>query len=67
LDSLVEPESRGDPMLPLRWTLKSTRRLWAEPARLGHQAGANLVGELLHYLGYSLQANAKVIEGAQIG
>ncbi len=26
LDSLVEPESRGDPMSPLRWTLKSTRR-----------------------------------------
>lgn len=25
LDSLVEPESRGDPMSPLRWTLKSTR------------------------------------------
>jgi len=22
LDSLVEPESRGDPMSPLRWTLK---------------------------------------------
>ena len=65
LDSLVEPESRGDPMSPLRWTLKSTRKLAAELTRLGHRAGANLVGELLHYLGYSLQANAKVTEGAQ--
>jgi hypothetical protein len=65
LDSLVEPESRGDPMSPLRWTLKSTRVLAAELARLGHRAGANLVGELLHYMGYSLQANAKVTEGAQ--
>ena len=27
LDSLVEPESRGDPMSPLRWTAKSTRQL----------------------------------------
>ncbi len=65
LDSLVEPGSRGDPMSPLRWTLKSTRVLAAELTRLGHSVGANLVGELLHYMGYSLQANAKVTEGAQ--
>ncbi|MGC8627084.1 MAG: ISAzo13 family transposase, partial [Acidimicrobiales bacterium] len=29
LDSLVEPQSRGGPMSPLRWTLKSTRALAA--------------------------------------
>ncbi len=34
-------------------------------ARPGHQAGANLVGDLLGYLGFSLQANAKVAEGVQ--
>jgi hypothetical protein len=65
LDSLVEPESRGDPMSPLRWTLKSTRKLAEEMTRLGHRMGASLVGELLHYMGYSLQANAKVTEGRQ--
>jgi hypothetical protein len=65
LDSLVEPESRGDPMSPLRWTVKSTRQLAGELGRRGHRAGANLVGRMLHYLGYSLQANAKVTEGAQ--
>jgi Rhodopirellula transposase DDE domain len=65
LDSLVEPESRGDPMSPLRWTIKSTRQLAGELTRRGHRAGASLVGQLLHYLGYSLQANAKVTEGAQ--
>ncbi len=65
LDGLVEPESRGDPMSPLRWTVRSTRQLAAELGRRGHRAGASLVGELLHYLGYSLQANAKVTEGAQ--
>ena len=65
LDSLVEPESRGDPMSPMRWTVKSTRTLAAELTRLGHQAGSSLVGRMLHYLGYSLQANAKVTEGAQ--
>jgi hypothetical protein len=65
LDSLVEPESRGDPMSPLRWTAKSTRALSGELARLGYQAGASLVGRMLHYMDYSLQANAKVTEGAQ--
>jgi hypothetical protein len=65
LDSLVEPQSRGDPMSPLRWTVKSTRQLAKELTRLGHQAGSSLVGRMLHYIGYSLQANAKVSEGAQ--
>ena len=65
LDSLVEPGSRGDPMSPLRWTIKSTHQLARELGRLGHKAGASLVGRTLHYLGYSLQANAKVTEGAQ--
>jgi hypothetical protein len=65
LDSLVEPGSRGDPMSPLRWTIKSTHQLARELHRLGHTAGASLVGRTLHYLGYSLQANAKVTEGAQ--
>jgi len=51
-------------MSPLRWTLKSTRVLAAELTRLGHKVGANLVGDLLHYRGYSLHANAKVTEGA---
>jgi hypothetical protein len=33
--------------------------------RLGHQAGSSLVDRMLHCLGYSLQATAKVTEGAQ--
>jgi hypothetical protein len=53
LDSLVDPESRGDRMSPLRWTLKSTRKLAEEMNRLGYKMGANLTGELLHYLRYS--------------
>ena len=67
LDSLVEPQSRGDPMSPLRWTAKSTRALSDELKGLGHPASADLVGRLLHYMGYSLQAHAKVTEGAQHG
>src|SRR5439155_5488329 len=27
LEALIEPQTRGDPMSPLRWTCKSTRQL----------------------------------------
>jgi transposase len=65
LDELVEPESRGDPMCPLRWTTKSTRTLAGELARQGYSVSHVTVGELLHEMGYSLQANAKENEGSQ--
>src|SRR5712692_4449476 len=63
--ALVEPDERGDPMSPLRWTTKSTRRLAAELARRGHRAGAGTVGDLLRAQGFSLQGNARVTEGRQ--
>jgi len=65
LDRLVEPESRGDPMTPLRWTCKSLRTLAEQLRSQGHQASPTLVARLLHESGYSLQANAKTLEGAQ--
>src|SRR5206468_5864699 len=65
LDDLVEPESRGSPASPLRWTTKSTRNLADELTREGHPVSSWTVGQLLHYLDYSLQGNAKAREGAQ--
>jgi Rhodopirellula transposase DDE domain len=65
LDDLVHPETRGDPMSLLRWTSKSSAKLADELVRQGYQVSARTVLRLLHYLGYSLQANAKVTEGAQ--
>jgi hypothetical protein len=65
LDDLVSPEARGDPMSPLRWTLKSTYALADALRAKGFEIGATLVGELLHQMGYSLQATAKQKEGAQ--
>jgi len=65
LDDLVEPESRGDPMCPLRWTTKSTRTLAAELEAQGFQISHVTVAGLLHQMGYSLQAPAKENEGAQ--
>jgi hypothetical protein len=61
--AMVEPEERGDPMSPLRWTTKSTRNLAAELTRQGHRVGADTVGDLLREEGFSLQGNAKTIEG----
>jgi hypothetical protein len=61
--ALVEPEERGDPMSPLRWTTKSTRTLAGELTRQGHRVGADTVSDLLREEGFSLQGNAKTIEG----
>ncbi len=65
LDKLVDPESRGDPMTPLRWTAKSLRTLAGQLRAQGHPASPSLVQRLLHEAGYSLQANAKTLEGSQ--
>lgn len=65
LESLIDPDSRGDPESPLRWTTKSTRRLADALGELGHHVSHVRVAEVLHSLKYSLQGNAKTIEGAQ--
>jgi len=64
LERLVEPDTRGDPESPLRWTCKSVRKLSGELNRMGHRTSHGLVAELLRELGYSLQANSKRREGA---
>ena len=63
--ALVDPTSRGDPESPLRWTCKSLRVLADELKAGGHAISHVVVGRLLKEQGYSLQANAKVIEGNQ--
>jgi hypothetical protein len=65
LDSLIEPETRGDPESPLRWTTRSTYRLARELTAMGHQASHTLVRTLLRTAGFSLQATRKKLEGAQ--
>ena len=65
LEALVDPDSRGDPMSPLRWTCKSTRQLADALAGAGHQVSHTVVAELLDQAGYSLQAPTKMVEGRQ--
>ncbi|WP_425586934.1 ISAzo13 family transposase [Streptomyces yanii] len=63
--TLVEPDQRGDPESPLRWTVKSTRKLAAELTRQGHPVGADTVAALLKAEGFSLQGTARTTEGAR--
>jgi transposase len=62
---LVEPNARGDPMSPLRWTTKSLRHLATELTEQGHPVSAPTVGRLLRQAGFSLQGTAKTLEGKQ--
>ena len=63
--ALVEPTERGDPMSPLRWTCKGTRRLAKELSAMGHKISRTVVGELLNAQKFSLQGNRKTLEGGQ--
>jgi hypothetical protein len=65
LDVLVEPDTRGGPMSPLRWTAKSTRTVARELTAQGHPVSSHTVGELLAGVGSSLQATSKQVEGVQ--
>ena len=63
LDALVEPSAKGDPMSPLRWTTKSTRRLSETLQEQGFDVSHMQVCRLLHELDYQLSANRKSLEG----
>lgn len=63
--ALVEPTTRGDPESPLRWTCKSLRNLADELKVRHHKVSHVVVGNLLRSQNFSLQANAKVLEGNQ--
>jgi hypothetical protein len=65
LEALIAPDTRGDPMAPLRWTCKSTRQLADLLTAQGHPISHMKVAQLLHSLHYSLQGNAKTKEGKQ--
>ena len=65
LFALVSLATRGDPESVLVWTSASTVNLARALTEAGHPVSATTVGEILKGAGYSLQANAKTIEGKQ--
>ena len=64
LMAMVEPDARGDPMSPLRWTCKSLSQLAGALVSMGHKIGRSAVSDLLHQQKFSLQAKRKTREGA---
>ena len=65
LERLLEPVTRGDPMVPLRWTCRSAAHLAAELKAEGRRISERTVNRMLHELGCSLQSNRKTLEGKQ--
>ena len=63
LDYFVDPNTRGDPESPLRWTSKSTYKLAEALRKKGHKISQRSVYNLLIFLGYTLQSNKKIKEG----
>jgi hypothetical protein len=59
LEALVSPYTRGDPMLPLRWTTKSLAHLTRALQDQGFQASTTTVKRLLRKRGYRLQSTFK--------
>jgi transposase len=64
LKALVAGDARGDPESPLLWTAKSVRMLARALREQGHAVSHETVAKLLRGLGYSLQSNRKMLEGA---
>jgi hypothetical protein len=63
LERLVDPETRGDPCSPLRWSSKSLGKLAVALVDVGHEVSDRSVGKLLRGLGFRLHANQKTREG----
>lgn len=65
LNRLIEPYTIGNPESPLRWTLKSTRRLAEQLTEQGYEISHSRVADLLKEQNYTLQSNRKMIEGGK--
>jgi len=63
LDLMLEPVTRGHPESVLKWTCLSTRKLADALKKKGYNVSHTKVGELLKEADFSLQSNAKRIEG----
>jgi transposase len=63
LEEIVEPDTRGDPESPLRWTCKSVRNITDLLKKEKLVVCPKTVATILHELEYSLQGNKKTKEG----
>jgi transposase len=63
IEDLIEPDTRGDPESPLRWTCKSVRNIADLLKKEGYDISHQTVASVLHELKYSLKGNRKTEEG----
>jgi len=63
IENLIEPDTRGDPESPLRWTCKSVRNISDFLEEKGYLVSHRTVASILNDLEYSLQGNRKTKEG----
>ena len=63
IEEIVEPDVRGDPETPLRWTCKSVRNIRDLLEKKGFEVSHQIVASILNDLDFSLQANKKTKEG----
>lgn len=64
LEKIMDENTAGDPMSLLRWTHKSTERIAEQLTGQGHAISEETVRRRLREMGYSLQVNAKSLEGS---
>ena len=60
IEELIEPDTRGDPESPLRWTCKSVRNISDFLHEQGYDISRQTIASILHEQKYSLQGNKKL-------
>lgn len=65
LDGLLDGNTVGNPENPLRWTVKSTRKLETALGEMGFKVGYTTIGRILEDMGFSLQQNRKYTEAGE--
>ena len=62
IEEIIDPDTYGDPMKPLRWTTLSLRKIAEELMKKGYKVSQNIVSRALDALGYSKQQNQKMYQ-----
>ena len=63
IEEIIEPDTRGDPESPLRWTCKSVRNISDFLGTKGYSVSRQSVARILSEMEFSLQGNRKTKEG----
>ena len=62
IEELIDPNTYGNPMKPLRWTTLSLRKIAEALLEKGYKVSQNIVSRALDAMGYSKQQNQKMYQ-----